>query len=364
MSHSSRLWKCAATSVASLILCTAAFAQHYTQTNLVSDLSGTAKNMDAHLKNPWGLTRGLTTPWWVANNGDGTSTLYDGQGNPIPNRVFDVPPPKGSSNPSTPTGVVFNGTMDFTVAPMQPALFIFVTEDGTISGWNPNVNPTTAILKVNNSPRAVYKGATLSEAFGKHFLYVTNFRSGRVEVYDTKFHLAHEFDNRFQDNRIPHGYAPFGIQALGRNIFVTYAKQDATHHDDVAGPGNGFVDVFSPGGQLLARLEHGPWMNSPWGVAMAPGDFGEFSHSLLIGNFGGGNIAAFNPVNGNFLGNVLNPDNSTLHIDGLWSLQFGNNAAAGASNTLFFTAGINGEADGLFGTITPVATELSEEDEP
>jgi uncharacterized protein (TIGR03118 family) len=364
MSHRSRLWKQAPALCAALVFSTLAFAQHYNQTNLVSNLSGTAKNQDMHLKNPWGLTRGSTTPWWVSNNGDGTATLYDGQGNPIPNRVFNVPAPPNSSSTSTPTGVVFNGTSDFTVAPKLPALFIFVTEDGTISGWNPNVNPTDAVLKVNNSPRAVYKGVTLSEANGRHFLYVTNFRSGRVEVYDTGFQPVHMSEEAFDDDHLPHGYAPFGIQAVGKNIIVTFAKQDAQRHDDVAGPGRGFVDVFSPTGRLLARLQHGPWLNSPWGIALAPGEFGEFSHSLLIGNFGGGNIAAFNPVTGEFLGNVQNPDNTILHIDGLWALQFGNNASAGPSNTLFFTAGIDDEADGLFGTITPIPAELAEEDEP
>jgi uncharacterized protein (TIGR03118 family) len=364
MSHRSRLWKQAPALCAALVFSTLAFAQHYNQTNLVSNLSGTAKNQDMHLKNPWGLTRGSTTPWWVSNNGDGTATLYDGQGNPIPNRVFNVPAPPNSSSSSTPTGVVFNGTSDFTVAPKLPALFIFVTEDGTISGWNPNVNPTDAVLKVNNSPRAVYKGVTLGEANGRHFLYVTNFRSGRVEVYDTGFQPVHMSEEAFDDDHLPHGYAPFGIQAVGKNIIVTFAKQDAQRHDDVAGPGRGFVDVFSPTGRLLARLQHGPWLNSPWGIALAPGEFGEFSHSLLIGNFGGGNIAAFNPVTGEFLGNVQNPDNTILHIDGLWALQFGNNASAGPSNTLFFTAGIDDEADGLFGTITPIPAELAEEDEP
>ncbi|HMK30216.1 MAG TPA: TIGR03118 family protein [Terriglobales bacterium] len=173
----------------------------------------------------------------------------------------------------------------------------------------------------------------------------------------------------FEDHRLPKGYAPFNVQAIGRNIVVAWAKQDPDKKDELDGPGFGFVDVFTASGQLLLRLDHGSWFNAPWGIALAPGDFGEFSHSLLIGNFGGGNIAAFSPFTGHFRGNVLNENGSTFSIPGLWALAFGNNngannGAAGPYNTLFFTAGINGEADGLFGALTAVSAELNEEDEP
>jgi uncharacterized protein (TIGR03118 family) len=347
-----------------LLLPTLTFAQHYTQTNLVSNISGMAASTDPHLKNPWGLARGAATPFWAANNGDGTSTLYTGLGQIIP-RVFTVPAPPDKPGTSTPTGVVFNGTTDFAASPGNPSIFIFVTEDGTISGWNPtNPDPSAAVIKVDNSKKgAVYKGATMSQVGGRHFLYVANFHSGRIEVYDAKFNRVHLSEELFDDDRLPHGFAPFNVQAIGKNIYVMYAKQDAEKKDEVGGPGLGFVDVFSPAGKLRARLQHTAWLNAPWGVALAPGEFGEFSHALLVGNFQGKNIAAFNPVTGKFIGNMHNPDGTVLKIDGLWALSFGNGTVASAT-TLFFTAGINDEADGLFGSLTPVPAELNEEDEP
>ncbi|HUK26724.1 MAG TPA: TIGR03118 family protein [Terriglobales bacterium] len=353
-----------AIALACLLFTNFAFAQHYVQNNLVADVSGNATNTDANLVNPWGLARSASSFWWAANNGSGTSTLYDAAGT-AQALVVTIPPPKGSTAPATPTGAVFNGTSDFALAPMKPALFLFATEDGTISGWNPGVSLNSAQLVVDKSKKhAIYKGITISEFHGAHYLYVTNFHEGRVEVYDTYFHRVKLSEKAFEDYRIPHGYAPFNIQAVGKNIFVTYAKQDEDKEDDAPGPGFGFVDVYGPTGKLRARLEHGPWLNAPWAVAMAPSEFGEFSHSLLIGNFGSGQIAAYNPVTGRFRGLMKNPDGSTLSIDGLWALGFGNNANAGPETTLFFSAGPNDEADGLFGTLTPVTAELNEEDEP
>jgi uncharacterized protein (TIGR03118 family) len=382
------------------------FAQHYKQTNLVTDLaSGATFTNDASLKNPWGLARSNTSPWWVADNGAGVSTLYDGTGAkralvvqiPAPNgRVLCTP---GGPQPCvvpTPTGVVFNGSPDFKLSPNgSPASFIFVTEDGTISAW---AGGSIATLKVDHSATptaaegAVYKGATIGEVDGKRYLYVTNFRSGNVEVYDTNFSQVHfengngagrgQGEDNFNDSHVPPGFAPFNIQNVGGSLFVTYAKQDADKHDDVAGPGFGYVDLFSPSGELLTRFEHGPWLNSPWGVVWTPRDFGEFSNSILVGNFGSGQIAAYNGFTGKFIGMMLNQNGQTLTIDGLWALAFGNSAAgcpsapppgsglptcgaAGPYNNLFFTAGINGEADGLFGTLTPDpnTNELREGDE-
>src|SRR5467141_3688597 len=392
MSSTSKPWKLLPVFVLSLFLLpTVTQAQHYKQTNLVSDIAGMAPTFDPNLKNPWGLTRFSTTPtrpgspWWVGNNNSGTSTLYDGQGNPFPPKqnggplVVTVPPPGvAPGTQSAPTGVVFNGSpADFLLVAGKPgtqAIFIFATEDGTISGWNPGVNPptsvTNAILKVDNSDNgsangAVYKGATSAEVNGKRFLYVTNFRSARVEVYDTNFKRVHLDEDAFDpdgdgddDNlgaeRIPHGFAPFNIQNIGGTLFVTYAKQNAARHDDVAGDGLGFVHLFTPSGKHIGHLQHGPWMNAPWGVVWTTRDFGEFSNAILVGNFGSGWIAAFNGFTYKFMGFVKNPDDSILTIDGLWSLTFGNDGAAGPANTLFFTAGINGEQDGLFGIITPV----------
>jgi uncharacterized protein (TIGR03118 family) len=349
-------------------------AQQYKQTNLVSNIVGMAPVHDPNLKNPWGLTRSSTSPFWVANNNSGTSTLYTGTGQIIPingNGVVIVPPPGfAPGTQSAPTGVVFNGSpTDFLVSPGVSAHFIFATEDGTISAWAGGVS---AVLKVDNSDNgsangAVYKGATSGEINGNRFLYVTNFRSGKVEVYDTNFkrvHLGedafdpdgdggHDEDGRGSD-RIPKGFAPFNIQNIGGSLFVTYAKQDAPRHDPVGGDGFGFVEIFTPSGKHIGHLEHGDWFNAPWGVVWTTRDFGEFGNTILVGNFRSGWIAAFNGFTHKFLGFVRNPDNSLMFIDGLWSLTFGNDATAGPANTLFFTAGINNENDGLFGTITPV----------
>jgi uncharacterized protein (TIGR03118 family) len=354
------------------------FAQHYTQTNLLTDgitvTPAATQSPDTHLKNPWGLVRSATSPWWISDNNDGSSVLLTGTGSVIPinpNGIVVVPNAPSQPAPGSPTGIVFNGNANaFLLSAGNPADFIFVSEDGTISAWNPTVNKASAVIVVNNSQvpdaarGAVYKGATISVFRGKPYLYVTNFRAARVEVYDSNFKRVRLGEEAFDDDCIRDGFAPFNIQAIGENLYVTYAKQDAAKHDDVAGAGLGFVAVFSPSGRRLARLDHGDWFNAPWGVVLAPGEFGKFSHSLLVGNFGSGWIAAFNPVSGRFEGFVRNPDNTILGIDGLWGLEFGNGGSAGPSNTLYFTAGPNDENDGLFGTLTPVATELDAENEP
>jgi uncharacterized protein (TIGR03118 family) len=370
-------------------------AQHYKQTNLVSDLVGMAPVTDPNLKNPWGITRSAGSPWWTGNNNSGTSSLYNGTGGPL--NIFTeaggvagnfviVPPPGFAPGASaTPTGVVFNGSAaDFHMSKSTPpglqAVFIFVTEDGTISGWNPGANlaagakppSINAVLQVDNSEKggpngAVYKGATSALLNGQHYLYVTNFRSGRVEVYDTNFMRVHLGDDAFdpdgdgdhdRDDRgaqhIPRGFAPFNIQNIGGSLFVTYAKQDGPRHDDVAGAGLGFVEIFSPAGRHIGHLEHGSWLNSPWGVVWTTRDFGAFANAILVGNFGSGQIAAFNGFTHKFMGFVKNADDSVMTIDGLWSITFGNDATAGLANALYFTAGPNGEQDGLFGTITPL----------
>jgi uncharacterized protein (TIGR03118 family) len=366
-------------------------AQHYTQKNLVSDISQpdnadkTKVVLDKNLKNPWGLTRSSGSPWWVGNNNSGTSTVYGSDGKSAtpagflsdpPGSLFNnfviVPPPGfAPGTQSAPTGVVFNGSgadfhLDKGTPAGLPALFIFATEDGTISGWNAGANVATgakvsinAVLEVDNSDNgsangAVYKGATSAEVGGKKFLYVTNFRSAKVEVYDSAFKRVHLDEDAFEAEGIPRGFAPFNVQNVGGTLFVTYAKQDALRHDPVGGDGLGFVELFSPSGKHIGHLEHGDWFNAPWGVVWTTRDFGEFSNAILIGNFRSGWIAAFNGFTHKFIGFVKNADGSLMTIDGLWSLTFGNDGAAGPANTLFFTAGINNETDGLFGTITPL----------
>ena len=351
-----------------LLLPAATPAQHYKQTNLVSDLSNQgAAVVDPNLKNPWGLTRSSTTPtrpgspFWVANNNSGVSTLYTGTGAIIPingTGTVTVPPPKGSpaGTLSTPTGVVFNGSpTDFLIAPGQSAIFIFATEDGTISGWAGGQNAVRIVDNSDNgSPNsAVYKGMTSAEIDGSKFLYVTNFRSGKVEVYNTNFKPVFFRDDAFEAEEVPDGFAPFNVQNIGGTLFVTYAKQDGPRHDPVGGDGLGFVELFTPSGKHIGHLEHGDWMNAPWGVVWTTRDFGEFSNAILVGNFRSGWIAAFNGFTHKFIGFLKNPDDSLVFVDGIWSLTFGNDATAGPANTLFFTAGINNEIDGLFGTLTP-----------
>ncbi len=334
----------------------AAEAQHFTQTNLVSDQPGMAAMTDANLVNPWGLSRGSATPWWVSDNGEGVATLYDGTG-AARSLVVTIPPAMGGST-GVPTGTLFNGTMDFQLTPGNAARFLFVTEDGTISGWNPAVDATHAVVKFSD-PKAVFKGAAIVTSNGASFLYVADFSRRRIDVFDTNFQKVRsdDDDHSFRDERIPRGFGPFNVQDIGGNLYVTFAQLDSAMHDEVDGPGLGYVDVFSPSGHLLRRLQHGSWLNAPWGLALAPADFGAFAHDVLVGQFGSGQIAAYDAVTGAFRGLARDTTDAVLTIQGLWALSFGNDAAAGPATTLFFTAGIDDENHGLFGTLTPVATE-------
>jgi len=340
--------------------------QHYKQTNLISDIPGMAAVTDPNLVNPWGMSRSSTSPWWVSDNGTGVSTLYSGTGS-IVSLVVTVPTGDTNSSPTgTPTGQVFNGTSDFNLAPGMPAVFIFVTEDGTISGWNPKVNATSAVIKVNTHSASVFKGvalATVKKPDGSlaNQLYVADFRKGRVEMYDANFSRVPLVDEAFKDDQIPSGFAPFNVQNIGGNICVAFAQPDSEKHDEVDGAGLGYVDVFSTTGQLLLRLEHGNWLNAPWGIAQAPNDFGLFSHDLLVGQFGSGQILVFNPVTGRYRGTLNDASDHPIQIDGLWGIAFGSGGAlatSGPGNSLFFAAGLNDEADGLFGTITPIENAL------
>ena len=342
-----------------LLFSSAAFAQHYQQTDLTTDstsVSSTA-TIDTNLVNSWGLSRSSGSPFWIADNGKGVSTLYDNTGAIVP-LVVTIPPPMDGQPPSAPTGTVFNYTKGFQVKPGSPAIFLFVTEDGTISGWNPGANPTNAVIKVDNSKQgAIYKGCAIAKQGNLVRLYATNFASGRVEMYDRAFQPV-AITGAFQDANLPRNYAPFGIQNVGGNIVVTFGHRLPGSKDEDHGAGFGYVDVFDLDGNLLLRLQHGSFLNAPWGIALAPGDFGTFSHRLLIGNFGDGRIHAFNAVSGMEEGTVLNTDGTPLSIEGLWALSFGGNGAKNGSATeLFFTAGPNDENDGLFGKITPVGAE-------
>lgn len=384
MNRYSGAMHCIAASCALGILPLTAFAQNYVQTNLVSDIpqapnaDGTIAVVDSHLKNAWGLARGAASPWWVNNNGTGTSTLYSGAGAIIP-LVVTIPNAMGVKTPARPTGMIFNGTADFAIAPGNPAVFIFATNNGTISAWGPPATPVTAtgtsiaLNEVDESnERANFVGLTWTESEGNHFLLAANFSGNKVEMFDKNFRRVHLSEEAFDDDRLPRDFAPYNVQAVGTNVIVTYAKQNAakTGADDNCGDDCGFVDVFTAKGKLIQRLEHGPWLRAPWGVALAPQDFGVFSHDLLIGNRFGGTIAAFDAVSGKFLGNLLDANDSPIAIDGLWGLEFDNRGANEAGTTatpstgpaLFFSAGIDGYAHGLFGTFTPAKAQLNTED--
>ena len=367
------------------VVCTLAFvpittfAQHYTQTNLVSDLANVNGQpvavQDPSLKNAWGLARSASSPWWVNNAGTGTSTLYSGTGAiiapPSPVVVPNAPNAKGLSSP---TGIIFNGTTDFMIKNVPgkaptPAAFIFATQEGTISAWNPATTPLQLAVNEVTEKRADFTGLTWIEDGGNHFLLAANFSQNRIEKFDTNYKRVHLSEELFDDDALPRGFAPYNVQSVGANVVVTYAKlnPEKTGADDDCGEECGFVDVFTSHGRLVQRLQHVPGtLKAPWGVALAPQDFGFFSHDLLIGNRFGGTIAAFNIADGRFLGNLLDADDSPIVISGLWGLEFdnrGNNQASpSAGPALFFAAGINGYADGLFGTLTPVAAELNAED--
>ena len=342
-----------------------ATAQHYNRVDLTSDqpvvapaiAAATTVNPDPNLLNSWGLARSATSAWWVADNHAGVSTLYDGSG--VPQKlVVTVPPPKDVTGAAAPTGIVFNATRSFEVAPNQPAIFIFATEDGTISGWNPRVNPTVAVRVVNRPDKAIYKGLAIAQTENGPYLYATNFKTGKVEVFDCRFNRIHLNEWAFRN---PHligrtNWSAFGIQNVGGNIVVTYAKREPSETDEEHGAGFGRVATFDTEGHFLSELEHGPWMNAPWGIALSPADFGAFSHRILIGNFGSGHIQAFNAITGKHEGRLLNPDDTPLFIENVWALSFGS-GTTGLFNELFFTSGPNDENDGLFGKITVVSTE-------
>jgi uncharacterized protein (TIGR03118 family) len=338
----------------------------FRQTNLISDLGNQgAQIVDKNLVNPWGLALGPATPLWVADNNAGVATIYtinDG-GTKVANTNHVVTLPGGRASTMdgpSPTGEVFNPTSGFVVtskAGSGPALFIFSAEAGQISAWSPAADPFNAGGMATgqvefSSPTAVYKGLAIARTDDGTFLYASNFHDGTVDVFNSHFDKVH-LEGNFRDPAIPTGFAPFGIQAIRRFIYVTYALQKPGAHDDQAGPGNGFIDIYTKEGFLVKRLVSRGDLNSPWGLALAPRGFGPFSGDLLVGNFGDGLIHAYEPFSGRPEGALLDEQGQPIQIDDLWALKFGTDTTGG-EHTLLFSAGINDEMDGLVGSINHV----------
>ena len=332
--------------------------QAYSNHVLVSDGSVPADFTDPNLKNGWGVSFNPQGPVWVSDNHTGKSPLYDGTGKPQ-SLVVTIPGVGGQAG--APTGVVFSGGSDFVVTannaagtPVSgPSRFIFVTEDGTIAGWAPNVNLTMAIVVPTPAHDANYKGVTLGGNGTTHLLYAADFNNERVDVFDGAFKPVMT-PGAFMDPHLPKGYAPFGIQAINGDIYVTYAKHEPGNDDETAGPGLGFIDVDSPDGVLLGRFASRGALNAPWGLALAPLSFGDFGGALLVGNFGDGTINAYSPRTGRWLGTLRDRSGHRLRIDGLWGLSFGNGVAAQKTNSLYYAAGPNDEANGAYGVIEPM----------
>jgi uncharacterized protein (TIGR03118 family) len=326
----------------------------FQQTNLVSNRVGVpAQFHDPALKNAWGMSASPTSPMWVSNNNDDSTTLYTeqilGLKVTLPGNIAKVAIEGGA-----PTGQVFN-TGDFLAhsadrKTSQKANFIFASENGTITAWAFGLDNSTAHIEVDNGANAVYKGLAIATSGANTYLYAANFRSGRVEVYNTDYKPV-ALTGLFTDFTLPNGYAPFNIQELGGKLYVTYAQQNDQLHDDISGPGHGFIDVFNTDGTLVGRLVSRGALDSPWGLAIAPAGFGRFGGALLVGNFGDGRINAYNATTGAHLGTLRVADEKPIMIDGLWGLRFGNGTSF-KTNELVFSAGPNGEQDGLLGTIT------------
>ena len=332
----------------------------FVQTNLVSDGFISAPTIDPNLINPWGIARSATSPFWVSDNGMGVTTVYTGAGTLVKVGGFDaiaIAAPSGQTSPASPTGDVFNiAGSGFNITSgghTGSSVFLFATEDGTISGWNPNVDVASSVLAVDNSQGgtgAVYKGLAIAQTDHGTLLYAANFRNGTVDVFNDDFKQV----NSFTDHHLPAGFAPFNVQVLDGHLFVTFALQNDAKHDDVAGAGNGFVDEFDLNGHLLHRVASGGALNSPWGLAIAPPGFGEFANDLLVGNFGDGTINVFNPKTDHFLGKLEDANGAPITIGDLWALVPGTGNAGSDPNKIYFTAGVQNEAHGLFGSLAAI----------
>ncbi len=327
------------------------WAVSFTPTNLVTDdqTANAAQITDPNLKNAWGMSFGPSSPFWVSANGTGTANLYsvDPTTQATTKQGLTVSIPGDGSV----TGQAFNSN----ASSFNGNRFLFVNEDGTVSGWRPALGtsgtvPADAVAAVATS---VYKGATIGSISGNDYLYTANFKTGTIDAYKGNV-AAPSLSGSFTDPDLPKGYAPFNVQNLNGSLYVSYALQNVAKHDDVAGGGLGFVDKFSLNGDLIERVAAGGTLNAPWGMAIAPSSFGAMAGDLLVGNFGDGHINIYDSSTHKFLGQVLDANNQPVVIDGLWAISPGNDGSGGSSHLLYFTAGPNDETHGLFGVLTPV----------
>ncbi|HKC26593.1 MAG TPA: TIGR03118 family protein [Jatrophihabitans sp.] len=325
-------------------------ATRFNQINVVSDLPGKAKLQDDSLKNAWGMSHGPNTPLWVSDNGTDVATLYTaGAGGAGAAKVaqFDIPG-------GAPTGQVFNDTSGFIVpGTTKPALFIFAGENGDLSAWNQAVSPNSSAVNVGHVADGVFKGLALVHSPFGPLLLVTDFHNNQIDIFDSHFQQLPGGNGVFSDPRLPADFAPFNVAEVGNHVVITYAKQMLPdRRDDQAGPGNGFVDVYTNYGAFVRRFEQHKVLNSPWGLLVAPSSFGSFAGDLLVGNFGDGRIHAFDLRDGDFEGTLRNTNGQRITIDGLWALIEGDGVAGGAGS-VWFSAGPNNEADGLVGLLAP-----------
>lgn len=340
-----------ATALAMLAMAPQLFADSsgYLQTNLVSNGATTANVTDPNLVNPWGIVASPTSPWWTSDQGTGVSTLFTGTGSVVP-LVVSIPAPNPKA-PTGPTGIVFNGTKGFDIpgpnSTSVQSIFIFATLNGTIAGWNPKSNGGlgSALSAVSN-PGAVYTGLAINNDGTS--IYAANFASGKIDVFNSSFASA-TLAGSFTDPNLPKGWAPYNIQNVGGQLYVEYSQ--ASKGFPVIGAGDGIVDVFNADGTFAKRLITGGALDVPWGITLAPSGFGKFSNDLLVGNFGNGEINAFDPSSGAFLGTLDSPGGQPLVNDFLWGIGFGNGHASGSTNTLYFNAGVDNQQGGLFGSI-------------
>ena len=322
---------------------------YYVETDLATNHVAT----NERLINPWGIAWLKDGPFWINQNGSGFSSVYFGDGTYY--FTVTIPPPPQGRSPSTPTGITANGNSgDF-----QGDQFIFACEDGTISGWSPKVGLKAQLRVDNSGTGAQYYGLAPGSSRGATFLFATNFKSGAIDVFDSKYAAVQPSSGGyFHDPDLPAGYAPFGISNMDGRLWISYALRSASDFEEVPGPGHGFIDIFDTDGVLVGRFASGGVLNSPWSMVVAPDHFGQFSRTLLVGNFGDGTINAFDRETGETKGQLTDELGNPVVIEGLWGLIFGNGGYAGPTNTLFFSAGSNHGTNGKFGRIQAVQPKV------